>query len=124
VNARRVVVRSIAWLDFCAWFVDELIIKWAIALASLAAADRTSLNVATKNVDLSSSNAAIMTGLAPAGTPIFLLLAIPNALVNLATDAKRRGDALFCHRDVNLTRIRRMFVFKGEQLFVYFGGHG
>jgi len=25
---------------------------------------------------------------------------------------------------VGLTRIRRMFVFKGEEFYAYFGGHG
>lgn len=89
------------WLDFCAWFVDELIIKWALALASLAATDRASLNVTTKNVDLSFGNAAIMTGLLPAGSPILALLPIPNTFVNLAADAKCRGNGFFRHRVVN-----------------------
>ena len=93
-------------LDFCARFVDELIIKWAIALASLAAADRTSLNVATKNVDLSFGNAAIMTGLPPARSPILFLLPIPDTFVNLAADAKCRWNGFFRHRVVNLTRQR------------------
>jgi hypothetical protein len=62
---------------------DKLIT--ALAIDQLAAANRTTLNVTTKYMELTFENSAIMARL-PVCSPILGLLAIPDALMRDAAD--------------------------------------
>jgi hypothetical protein len=103
---RNGAVGFIGWLDFCTWFVNETIIKRAVAVAGLTSANRTALDVTAEHVDLSFCGAAVVAGLAAICAPVFLFLSITDATINLTANTKSRGYVFFCHTAVNLTRIR------------------
>jgi hypothetical protein len=56
----RVAIRFIVWLGLCAWLVDKTVVVGALAVKRLSTAARTSLHVATKNVQLAFRDAAVM----------------------------------------------------------------
>jgi hypothetical protein len=99
-------VGFIDWLDFCTWFVNETIIKRAVAVAGLTSANGTALNVTAEHVDLAFCDAAVVAGLAAICAPVFLFLSITDATINLTANTKSRGYAFFCHTAVKLTRKR------------------
>jgi hypothetical protein len=60
---RNGAVGFIDWLGLCAWLLDKAIIVWALAIERLCSAARTSLCVASEDVQLAFRNAAIVTRL-------------------------------------------------------------
>jgi hypothetical protein len=81
---RKGAVGFIDWLDFGAWFVNQTIIKRAVALAGLTSANGTALDITAEDVDLSFCDAAVVTVFAAICTPVFLLLSIADAIVNFS----------------------------------------
>jgi hypothetical protein len=97
VDAKRVAVRSSAWLGLCAW----LIVVRALTVKCLAAALRTTLNIATKDVKLAFDNAAVMTRLAATCTPVLFLLAVANAPQDFAANPECHRNSVLRHRQLH-----------------------
>ena len=95
-------VGFINWLGLIAWLLDKLIIIRTLAVNRLSSAAWTPLHVATENVQLSLRDAAIVTRLSIC-SPVVFLLAVANAIKDLAADTECCGDT-FRHAAVNLTR--------------------
>ncbi len=98
-------VGLIDWLDFRALLRDEFIIKFALAVYHLPAANWTSFYVTTEDVNLAFPDVAVVTGL-PICSPVLFLISIANAVEFLASDAEARLNRVVHHGLINLTRIR------------------
>jgi hypothetical protein len=86
---REGAVGFIDWLDFRALLRYEFIIKFALAVYHLPAANWTSFYVTTEDVNLAFPDAAVVTGL-PICSPVLFLISIANAVEFLASDAEAR----------------------------------
>ena len=110
---RNGAVGFIDWLDFRALLRDELIIKFALAVYHLPAANWTSFYVTTEDVNLAFPDVAVVTGL-PICSPVLFLISIANAVEFLASDAEARLNRFVHHGLINLTRSRsKNCVFEG-----------
>ena len=97
---RNGAVGFIDWLDF-----REVIIKFALAVYHLPAANWTSFYVTTEDVNLAFPDATVVTGL-PICSPVLFLISIANAVEFLASDAEALLNRLVHHGLINLTRKR------------------
>jgi hypothetical protein len=95
---RNGAVGFIDWLGLCASLVDKAIIIWALAIKRLSSAARTSLRVASEDVQLAFRDAAIMTR-PPICSPVFLLGAIANTLIFFAANPKGSRNRTLAHGD-------------------------
>ena len=111
---RRGAVGFIDWLDFRALLRDEFIIKFALAVYHLPAANRTSFYVTTEDVNLAFPYAAVVTGL-PICSPVLFLISIANAVEFLASDAEGRLNRVVHHGLINLTSKRSATAGEGER---------
>jgi hypothetical protein len=102
---RHGAVGFIDWLDFRALLRDEFIIKFALAVYHLPAANWTSFYVTAEDVNLPFPYAAVVTGLT-IRSPVLFLISIANAIEFLASDAEARLNRVVHHGLINLTRIR------------------
>ena len=89
--SRNWAVGFIEWLDFGALLRDEFVIKFAFAVNHLTAANRTTLNVATEDVEFAFPDAAIVTRLSVC-SPVILLLAVTNAVEFVTADTHEALD--------------------------------
>jgi hypothetical protein len=89
-------VGFIDWLDFRALLRDEFIIKFALAVYHLPAANWTSFYVTTEDVNLAFPDAAVVTGL-PICSPVLFLISIANAVEFLASDPEARLNRVVHH---------------------------
>ena len=96
-------VGFIDWLDFRALLRDEFIIKFALAVYHLPAANWTSFYVTTEDVNLAFPYAAVVTGLT-IRSPVLFLISIANAVEFFASDAEARLNRVVHHELINLTR--------------------
>jgi hypothetical protein len=76
---RNRAVDFIDWLGLSAWLIDQHVVVRTLAVKCPASTARTSPNVAAKDLQLAFSNAAVMARL-PICSPVFLFLAVANAL--------------------------------------------
>jgi hypothetical protein len=96
-------VGFIDWLDFRALLRDEFIIKSALTVYHLPAANWTSFYVTTKDVNLASPDAAVVTGI-PICSPVLFLISIANAVEFLTSDGEARLNRIVHHGLINLTK--------------------
>ena len=76
--------------------VDPVIVIWTVAVKRLASKTRTTLDVATEDVQSAFRHSAIATKLSIC-SPIALLAFIMNSLKDLSANAERRWNTVFSH---------------------------